>query len=62
MLTSVVKCSEGLSNRVSIIIIRYTDQMKFPACWLFCLSYFFMFLWFYFVSLYIQLYVLYASV
>ena len=33
--TSVVKCSEGLRNRVSIIIRRYTVQ-KFAASFIFC--------------------------
>jgi hypothetical protein len=50
---SEVECSEGLRNRVSNIIRRYTDHM-FAAS--------FIFFWFHFVSLYIWLYVLYASV
>ena len=45
-----MKWSEGLRNRVSIIIRRYTDHMKF-----YC---FFRIFWFYFLSLYIWLYVL----
>ena len=52
--TSVVKWSEDLSNSVSIIIRRYTDHMKFAAS--------FISFWFYCVSLYIWVYVLYASV
>jgi hypothetical protein len=58
--TSVVKCSEGLSNRVSINVIRHINNVKFAAYTAVSLSHSFIFFWFYCILLYIWLYVLYV--
>jgi len=63
--TSVVEWTEGLSNRVSIIIKDiYIYRLNEVPYLFYCFVYhiFFTYLWFYFVSMYIWLYVLYAYV
>jgi hypothetical protein len=62
VLTSVVKCSESLSNKVSNIIRRYKDHMKLAAFIAFSFTIFLHVLLVLFLSLYTWLYVLYTFV
>jgi len=53
-----MKWSEGLSNRVSIIIRRYIDRIRYVDYMVVPFIIFFLVVWFYFVSLCKWLFVL----
>jgi hypothetical protein len=52
----VLQCSDGLSNKVSNIIRRHTDNLKLLLICILLLSHSFIFFKFYFLSVYIWLY------
>jgi hypothetical protein len=54
--SEVLQCSDGLSNKVSNIIRRHIDNMKLLVLCILLLSHSFIFLRFYFLSMYIWLY------
>jgi len=55
--SEVLQCSDGLSNKVSNIIRRLTDNMKLLLICILLLSHSFIFFRFYFLSLYVRVYI-----
>jgi hypothetical protein len=50
--SEVLQCIDGTSNKVSNIISRYIDNRKLLLICILLLSYFFIFIRFYFLSIY----------